>query len=121
MIFLSRPLPSVDLLAVCVACCILCALDNKNNIPARASVENWTVQTKTRKNGLCINASATFTLQQRTPPGTFEWVCGWHHEALADVKGVRVIVYDSSEHGVTGLWQRIFRSKYDVCESAADL
>ena len=64
---------------------------------------------------MSISACATFTLSKRNPPSTFEETCGRHHEALADVKGVAVILFDKNEHASTGIWHRLSDTKYKLC------
>ena len=65
---------------------------------------------------MCINVCADFVLSKRPIPGTFETVCGTHHESMSDVKGIAVILFDERELGHQGLQHKIFKSKYKVCE-----
>ena len=82
----------------------------------KATPEQWSVLTAKGKPSLSIDACATFTLLKRLPAGSFENDCGRHHEALADVKGVAVIMFDEQELHDKGLWFKIFKSGVDVCE-----
>ena len=63
-----------------------------------------------------VDACATFVLQKREVPGTFESVCGRHHDPAADVKGDAVIFFDKNELGKTGLWWKVFRSQHKCAE-----
>lgn len=69
----------------------------------KASVGEWTELTKTGKPSLSVNACATYTLSKRTPPTDFETVCGMHHDAMADVRGIAIIMFDWDELGTKGL------------------
>ena len=82
----------------------------------QATPEQWTLLTKTGKPSLCVKPCATFVLSKRSPPATFESECGTHHEALPDVKGVAVMLFDYRELGNKGIWHKVFRSNYKVCE-----
>ena len=97
--------------------CTLQLLRRFSSLAYRKSTPaQWTVLTKTGKPSMCVDACATFTLSKRCPAGTFESVCGTHHEAKADVKGVAVMLFDHQELGKEGIWHKVFRSKYKVCE-----
>ena len=70
----------------------------------KATSDEWTVKTKKGKNSMSIDACATFVLQKRTPPTTFEEHCGKHHEAEPDVRGIATILFDYKELGKAGLY-----------------
>ena len=60
----------------------------------KGPLDEWTVLTDKGNHSLSIDACTTFVLSKQDPPTTFESFYDRHHEAMSDVKGVSVILFD---------------------------
>ena len=90
----------------------------------KATVEEWTEFTPPpcRKKQMSVTACATYVLQKRETPTTFEEFCGSHHDSAADTKGVQVILWDYAALGNHGLEYYLFKqSKVKVYEKLSTL
>ena len=69
----------------------------------KASVDEWTEKTPKGRPSFSVNACATYVLSKRNPPTDFETECGIHHDAMTDVRGVGIIMFDGNQlvQGIT--------------------
>ena len=78
----------------------------------RVAVEDWPEGhlTKTGKPSMGVKPCAIYALSKREPPQTFDEVCGEHHDADADTRGVQVILFDEKQFGQRSLYHTVFKS-----------
>ena len=81
----------------------------------KVPANEWTVITKKGKTSMGMKPCAVYALSKRNPPQTFEEVCGEHHDAEADVKGVSVMLFDETQFGAASLYHTVFKNPRRRC------